>query len=296
MAVGTNTHTVQSLSQYLDLIQDNLPVISDGFYTYRGERRSDWKIAPGIMRDQFANLLENERHAVREIVSIHPNEFRDDHSMFDRLVRMQHFNLPTRLLDVTGNPLVALFNATEEVDSRLDSPSDGRVYYISIPDTRRKFYDSDAISCVANLANLTAEEKAEILANMTVPFAAFNEVYDGLGSGIKAVDRLLQFIRMEKPSFRPLIKSKYLDRLWYVVPKLSNRRIIAQNGAFLIFGLTDRPNIPESQEPIQFRGIVIPANRKREIRKSLATLGITESALFPEIDKAAGFIVEKYRQ
>ncbi|MBW4236742.1 FRG domain-containing protein [Enterobacter roggenkampii] len=49
-------------------------------------------------------MYASEDLAVRDIVSLHPNEFSSDKTMFDRLVRMQHFGLPTRLLDVTSNP------------------------------------------------------------------------------------------------------------------------------------------------------------------------------------------------
>jgi hypothetical protein len=206
--------------------------------------------------------------------------------MFDRLVRMQHFNLPTRLLDVSANPLVALYFATEIADARLEPAADGKVSYISVPRGRMKYFDSDTVSCISNLSKMSAHEKELIHTNLGMPTAKFNK--------LPAVDRLLQFIREEKPHFRPEINADELDRLWFVLPKFSNRRIIAQNGAFLIFGLSkDQPASP-GPHPIRFRDIIIPKAAKSSIRQDLDTLGIKESALFPEIDRAAGYIVKRY--
>jgi len=89
------------------------------------------------------------------------SEFASDETMFDKLVRMQHFGLPTRLLDVSRNALVALYFATDP--GPLGSlPSDGMVTAFAIPPEREKYFDSDSVSCIANLANMTSEEKGEI--------------------------------------------------------------------------------------------------------------------------------------
>ena len=64
---------------------------------------------PGIFRPEFNGLLEDEKRVVRKMISVQPHEFASDETMFDKLVRMQHFGLPTRLLDVSRNALVALF-------------------------------------------------------------------------------------------------------------------------------------------------------------------------------------------
>lgn len=241
------------------------------------------------MRVGRERLLENERNAVRELISVHPNEFTHDTTMFDRLVRMQHFNLPTRLLDVSANPLVGLFNAVDDY-GQPSSAKDGRVYYISVSESRKKYYDSDTISCVANLANLSAMDKSDLLNNIELDAHEFNDAEQ-----MPTADRLIQFIRAEKAFFRPMIQPKDLMSAWYVVPKLSNRRIIAQNGAFLIFGLTDISKPPIDGGKIRFRSINISADDKPKIKEDLALLGITRSSLFPEIDKAAESIVQKYR-
>src|SRR5438067_1338092 len=80
--------------------------------------------------------------------------------MFDRLVRMQHFGLPTRLLDVSLNALVALYFAADTGPG--GAAADGVVMGFSIPEEREKYFDSDCVSCLAHLANMTHREKRTI--------------------------------------------------------------------------------------------------------------------------------------
>ena len=86
---------------------------SDYLKCFRGQRDSSWPNVAGIFRPDLKELLENEKTAVRDLISVHPHEFASDETMFDKLVRMQHFGLPTRLLDVSRNALVALYFATD---------------------------------------------------------------------------------------------------------------------------------------------------------------------------------------
>ena len=99
-------------------------------------RNRTWESRPSLFIDENAPLFKHERDIILEIQAVHPGEFARDNTMFDRLVRMQHFNLPTRLLDVTANPLVALYFASE-----LSEPeTDGSVVVYSVPRLRVKFF------------------------------------------------------------------------------------------------------------------------------------------------------------
>ena len=260
---------------------------------YRGQRDSSWPNVAGIFRPDFKELLEDEKRAVRKLISVQPHEFASDETMFDKLVRMQHFGLPTRLLDVSRNAMVALFFATDPgpVNSK---PSDGLVTAFAIPPELEKYYDSDSVSCIANLANMTAEEKAKIFQlkesltedlSETRTIELFNK--DGV------VERLLQFIRAEKPYFQPIMNPVDLFVPYYVHPKMSNRRILAQAGAFILYGI-DPPKtmfFPYQIEQTQF---IVPQGVKSSIREALDNIGINDNTLFPEIDKAAARIKNSY--
>jgi hypothetical protein len=215
--------------------------------------------------------------------------------MFDKLVRMQHFGLPTRLLDVSLNALVALYFATDPGPDGGKS-SDGMVTAFAIPPEREKYYDSDSVSCLANLANMTSEEKTEIYRlreSLKGDISSAGNIKKFNKNGV--IERLHQFIRAEKTYFLPIIDPIDLFKPYYVHPKMSNRRILAQSGAFILYGINPPKKVyfPDKVDETPF---IIPQSEKGHIRKALEDLGINESTLFPEIDKAAARIKNRYKK
>ena len=56
---------------------------------FRGQKNYSWSGLAPIFRPG-EKLVEHEHKMVRELISVHPQEFQQDGRMFDRLVRMQH--------------------------------------------------------------------------------------------------------------------------------------------------------------------------------------------------------------
>jgi hypothetical protein len=260
---------------------------------FRGQRDSAWPNVAGIFRPALKELLKDEKRAVRDLISVQPHEFESDETMFDKLVRMQHFGLPTRLLDVSLNALVALYFATDPGPDP-SKPSDGMVTAFAIPPKREKYFDSDSVSCLANLANMTSEEKVEIYRlreSLRGDISSARNITKFNKNAV--IERLHQFIRSEKPYFLPIIDPIDLFKPYYVHPKMSNRRILAQSGAFILYGINP-PKKMYFPDTIDETPFIVPQREKGGIRLALERLGINESTLFPEIDKAAARIKNRY--
>lgn len=263
-------HTITSLKGFVQKIEEVTPEPNE-MLLYRGHSSRRFQLIPSVLRSK--NYQDAEETMLRELVASHPADFSEDSTTLERLVRAQHYSLPTRLLDLTWNPLVALYFAAKECDDT------GEVVILRIQKDKVKFYDSDTVSCLSNLAQLTITEKSTI--DFALAETPFNEQ--------RSIDRLLQFIRAEKPYFRPRIVPTDLQSVVAVRPKQNNPRILVQAGAFLVFGIRNAlENTPEAA--VQISRILINGRKKGDIIRGLDRVGINESTMYPEIERAADYI------
>lgn len=266
--------SIKSLIDLFSLLSKSQP--KDGHVNlYRGHPDKAHTLRPSIFRKKEYRRVE--RNILRELIAIQPNEFREDKTAFEQLVRMQHYGLPTRLLDLTYNPLVGLYFSCWK-----DEKKDGDFIRFSLPKSSIRYFDSDTVSCVANLSNLTGRERDQIRAFASSAVLKENEV----GT------RLLHFIKAEKPYFLPKIRLSDLKSVLAVRPKQTNQRILAQQGAFLIFGL--RSSLEDSSGfGIRIIRTKVPASAKKMLLDELDSININASTLFPEIESAAKYIMSK---
>lgn len=249
---------------------------------YRGHsNRSKFQLAPSLLRkDEMGNFIHlgAEGRMYRELLISNSIDFQGDTCTFDRLVRMQHYSLPTRLLDITSNPLIALYFACN------DHPDDeGEVIVFSIEPEQIKYFDSDTASCIANLTRLSQKPNEPIDYGIT-KVEAFNQQ--------DPIKRLLHFVREEKPYFEDKLDPSDLQSVICVKGKRTNSRIAFQSGAFLLFG--DGGTLPEKGTP-QIKIQRIGITNKPDILKQLDQLNINESTVFPYIENSAKYIAGKFK-
>jgi hypothetical protein len=234
-----------------------------------------------------------ENQILSELLVEAPNEFGGDKSMFDKLVRAQHYSLPTRLLDVSLNPLVALYFACEEKEH---FEKNGIVQIFDFTKTRVKFSDSDTISIICNLSRLSDRERVNIKEEYSSHQRSKAWTDDELDifRAKPEIKRLMQFVRVEKPYFLDQVNPKDLFRYFFVYPTKNNKRVIAQSGAFIAAGLLEY-NAPENSIGLDLEAITIPKECKNDIIKQLDTININSRSMFPEIEFASKYIQNKWR-
>jgi hypothetical protein len=258
----------------------------DSFYFFRGHANKRFDLLPSIYRKQM--WYSNEDKMIREIIMRCPTEFSSMTSSFEKLVKMQHYDLPTRLLDLTENPLVALYFACVGENEKNE---DGEIIFFKIPKSEVKYFDSDTVSVVSNIA--WAKTDFEIVAKFDGDYKRFH--HQDNHHALK----LMHDIKQEKPHFLERIDPKHVKSVVCVKPKMDNPRLVRQDGAFLLFGIDENKHIPAAipeawiHHPNQ-KKYIIKSSDKLSILKQLSGVGISKAKLFPEIDMVSQFIKNDY--
>lgn len=262
--VGTVNTYINNLRNVQDQLKDKLNGVS---LFFRGHANKDWSLIPGIYRS--TTILQKEHTLVHDIIRHCPLEFQNCHSSFEKIVKMQHYELPTRLLDISMNPLVGLYFAVNE-----DELHDGVIHIFLIKETDLYNFDDVWVNILSRLS---------FLSNKITNVESDKNKWKHLTRNLATLQEPYPF----------LTDASEFNKGICVLPKLDNPRIIRQQGAFFLYGMKN--GIKEQVADLEVSSIIfkIPANKKKDIKNQLDQLGINEKFCFPEIDNVAHYLKEQ---
>jgi hypothetical protein len=224
-----------------------------------------------------------------------PTHGRICHSAFDWLCLMQHYSIPTRLLDWSESVLAALYFAVKDhidrpgelivLNARRLNTLEDRPPTISTP-------DNGHVIIQAEMAATRSSEKLRRNANVV---AALEYLGKNTGPGHQWLEKYATPIA--------------------VFPSRLNERMVFQASVFTLHGGKRYPKatgekyqmvmMPEpvslvkmnhgrSEEDLILKRYTISTEGKKEILEELEMLGIHEGTLFPEVDRQAVYLEKQW--
>jgi hypothetical protein len=225
-------------------------------YAYRGLGTTDYDLKTSLMR-LGGKYQELERHIIRNFKKYSYSDILDDDTIWHWLSIAQHHGLPTRLLDWTFSPYIALHFATENMN----------------------LYHQDGVIWSVNYSSVHA----------LLP-KAFRAVNQKEGSDIFTAQMLAEVIN-NLDAFDEL-----KEIVVFFEPPSLDARIVNQHALFSVMN-NATSTIDQwlvKQEEVKWFKIIIPARLKWEIRDKLDQANITERVLFPGLTGLCTWLKRHY--
>lgn len=226
-------------------------------YAFRGLSSVDYKLRTSFSR-LSGGRVDLERHLLRNFRKYAHRDVVERDSTWHWLAVAQHHGLPTRLIDWTFSPFVAMHFATANT---------------------RKFHRDGAIWAV---------NYVEV--HRYLPEILKHELATE-GSDVFSVEMLSQVART-LDDFDALSERPFT--VFFEPPSIDDR-IVNQ---FALFSVMSDPAVSLdewlSHYPELFRKIIIPAELKWEIRDKLDQANINERVLFPGLDGLSDWMKRQY--
>ena len=266
-----------SLDEYVKLIKSKIILAENDRLYYRGLSRKSYNLSPSI--DRMMNNKDKWLCKESRLIEFAEQTYRD---IFDKeyptliLSNMQHYGIPTRMMDITGNAFVALFFACDYEDN----DEDGKVVvFCGTPVTAYNPY-----------SNIIADS-----------YRLINNAYTNLDTYLSLINEQSYATRILYPNCekKENFKSdtiRILSKPLIVDVGIINQRQRNQDGKFILFPnrienehiLNELVSIDNSSDMVKAE-IIIPKEIKKELREQLRMVGITESFIYPDdINKVLG--------
>lgn len=253
--------TLRKFSEYVKFIEEKQEK-NEGPLWYRGASNSSHRLVPGLYRHKKRNTIEDLENLESELISRFkqrslPFTNHNFTENWETLFYMQHYRLPTRLLDWSENPFIAFYFAI------------GNSPYTINEDGLTEFTHDATIWILDPVA-----WNRHALSHQTF-------------------DRgILLTIDEELNGYSPVTSiSKMNNHPVAIYGTHNSPRIVAQRGVFTIFGQITK-GMDENFERAKFprdslTKLIIPKEEIARLRNSLFSYGITESVVYPDLDGLA---------
>jgi len=268
---------IDSLEIYNEKYNSNIAIkkiLEKRTIYFRGQSNINWEIQPSIFR---GNWITHEKDFIEEMIIRNPSDFDNCRTTIEKLTKMQHYNAPTRLLDLTKNRLIALYFACEKAIEETGKPHGEVVMFSDDPSdnpAHTYYYDGDTVSMIANIAMM-----------------------DTSFDPSKDMGKLSYQIKQDKPNFDEVWGVEYLQKCVITHVKLDNKRIMNQQGLFLLVGMGKDRKHPADIAPYLLKEasdkkvvFIVPYKYKAKILNELNQININKGFIYPEIDDVADYL------
>lgn len=272
---------IDVLEEYKDLYPNDIFIDNptDRRFIYRGCSKSSYELLPSLFRKkQDGNIinskylsLASEKKLLEEFIGYASSIIDIPPTKYVRWAEYaQHFGVPTRFLDWTNNPLVALYFACR---NDMDIDYNGCVWLFHVGNYRRSLVKVEEKinkkeSIEESINNLINDVKDDVY-KMPIVYQPYY-----VDNRMKAQDSVFMAWGANNNQLENmLINYKHL------------KKVYTSNNAYTVSEITGNG--------ILFK-IEIPKENKVKLLRELDTVGINEMTLFPGLDGIGKYIEKKY--
>jgi len=275
----SNKKEITSVGKYIDWVNSHYKdKASKKHLFFRGQTNIDYELRPSVLRNNKLNekeiLLDFCNYADTLDISY------DKIYQIDRLLcEMQHYELPTRMLDWTVSPLIALFfscyndnSCPSKANCDMQEKKDGVIY---IFDPWR--YSKEFLKIEPSIPN---NHQIQILARALMAYGW-------------SIDKIVEYLSKKYIDIKA--DSWGLQYPYPTVSPFSNDRKIHQRGTFLIWGKDTKCDLKTVD--LGTRTIfkcIVPHENKQTILNELNNLYINEYTVYPDFQGMQKLVRSRY--